>query len=162
MSFSILNFIPVIGLFVIGLVYMAYRIHSEGSKHIAELEFFLKQKTISYNQERAKLAVFKTQHESLQREMTDLQTKFSQLQEKEEEFNRAIKRNRFLEHKNSEYEKLEIEITNIQETLNGNIRKQLKNYMKEVEGLGQRLHKATYQFNENTKMFEFIDSKDAA
>lgn len=162
MSLSFMTLGPIIGLAVLSLLFLVYRMHRESSQHISELEFFLKQRTISHNKERARLSVFKTKYAKLNQQKDELEEKLLALKDREAEFEKAILRNDILERKNAEFEKLGHEIINIQEMLNGNIKKQLANYMKEVDGISKRLHRATYEFSENTKSFEFLESQDVA
>jgi predicted GIY-YIG superfamily endonuclease len=147
---------------VFGLLFMTYAIYNESNRYTSELEFVLKQRIIAHNRVKASGAVLKTKYEDLEAVTFKVQAELELYQEKEMKYEEMNSRNEYLEKKNAEIEKLEFEITSIQEMLNGNIKKQLSNYIKEVDGISQRLHRATDEYNENTKSYEFIESKKSA
>ena len=76
-----------------------YRYSRETSLFTDNLEFYLKQRTVSHNQDKAKLAIYKTKYEKLEREMEQLKnrendqlTKFSKNQEQESEQIEGLKK----------------------------------------------------------------------
>ena len=57
------------------LVVFVYRYSRETSLFTDNLEFYLKQRTVSHNQDKAKLAIYKTKLEKLEREMSQLKNR---------------------------------------------------------------------------------------
>ncbi len=144
MTLSLMTFVPAVAVAVLCLVVLSFKLYSEAMKFTDELQFFLKHRTISDNQNRAKLAVFKTKYEQLEKENQLLKMKINQLTVEMTAFEdeKTIEAQKMAEQKIKEIDELEMEITSIQKTLNSDIKQQLANYLKEVDGLSQRIHRA--------------------
>lgn len=78
-------FIPIVAAATIGLIVLAVRMHKEAMKHIAELQFFLNQRTIVQNQAKAKLAVLKSRYDGLEKDYRTLQIERKELKALQEE-----------------------------------------------------------------------------
>ena len=145
MTISIMIFAPVVAIATIGLLFLAVRMHKEAMNFVTELQFFLKHRTIAHNQVKARLAVFKTRFEKIEKENIELKRRLEG-QSDEAGFDGLLAETVFVESQNFQIEKLETEISSIQETLKGDFKAQLSSYMKEVDGLSQRLGKAKEEF----------------
>ncbi len=144
MTLSLMTFVPAVAVAVVCLMVLSYKIYAEAMKFTDELQFFLKHRTISDNQNRARLAVFKTKYEQLEKENQTLKKKLNQLNIEMTAFEeeKVAEEQKIAAQKIKEIDELELEITSIQKTLNSDIKIQLANYLKEVDGLSQRIHKA--------------------
>lgn len=65
-------FASLVGIAVVGLLYMALKMNNETTTFIAELQFFLRHRIIAHNQVKAKMAVLETQFHKLQQENFEL------------------------------------------------------------------------------------------
>ena len=77
---SIGTFALMVGISVLGILFMAMRMHKESMNFVKELQFFLKHRTISHNQIKAKYAV--------------LQSQFDQLRAKNDELENLLRKNK--------------------------------------------------------------------
>ncbi len=60
MTITLITFAPFVVLTVVGLVFLAFRMHSEAIGHMEELQFFLRHRIISHNKVKAQLAVVRS------------------------------------------------------------------------------------------------------
>ncbi len=73
MDITITNLVYIVATAFIGVIFLTFKMHREMKNFISELEFFLKQKTIAHNQEKAKLSVLTTKYEKLSEEKSSLE-----------------------------------------------------------------------------------------
>lgn len=122
---------------IVGLLTLIYYSNKQSSDFISELQFLLRQRIISHNREKARHSVLKTRFENLTTENQELKTHLENFIKMANQKSNAI-----VDEKTSELDQLELEITSIQEMLNGDIKASLSNYLKEVDGLRRRLGQA--------------------
>ena len=152
MTFTLTTFVAIVAAAVVGLVYLAFRMQREAMKFNEELQFFLKHRIMSENRAKAQVAVFKTRFEKLEKEFQEMAEENSSLKAHIKSFD-------------SSNEKLELEITSIQEALSGsNIKNHLVRYIEEVDGLNARLNKAKEEVTavRINSSLENLDIKDVA
>ncbi len=148
MTISVMTFVLMVGVAVVALLLLSIYSHREAMNFVEELQFFLKHRTIAHNRVKAQLSVFKTRFEKLEKENIELKSQIEKsLKRGEDSFSGLLAETEFIEEQNSQLAKLETEISSIQETLKGEFKAQLFNYMKEVDGLSERLDKAREEFS---------------
>ena len=162
MTISFMTFALFFGASILGLVLVTYKIQRDNAQYTGDLEFFIEQKTIAYNKEKAVHSVLKSRFEKLGEDFDRLSLELDAYKSLEEQFNQAIQRNQFLEQKHQEFEKLGHEISDIQETLNGPLKIQLTQYLESFDDIGKRLHHATHEFSERVSNLEVEDHEQAA
>lgn len=158
MVLSLTTFAGVVAVAVGGILLMAFRLQSETTRFIEDLQFFLKHRTISDNQSKARMAVYKTKCEKLEADKLSTANNIQKLEQENQKLKSQIteilsqmaqfeaeandKDEKLRAQQKQEIDQLELEITSIQKSLNNDIRLQLANYLKEVDGLKQRITKA--------------------
>ncbi|MEM7647053.1 MAG: hypothetical protein AAF203_09095 [Pseudomonadota bacterium] len=158
MEASIATFIPATAIAVLSILFLFFRFYRENSKYLAELEFRLRHRTIAHNQTKARIAVTQTRIEQLKKENARLEKEIIQKNETKETPLRVPNPSAHFE-----LEKLELEISSIQEILNSDIKHHLSHYVDEVDGLRSRLKKAKETTAELTRQqFESLNKNDVA
>ena len=142
MNIDLVTFASFISIAVGGLIFLAFRMQKEATGYISELHFFLKQKTQSHNIVKARLAVLQTRFERIEQENLELKSQQSLANKSQASFTSEIANSSFIEEHNSKIEELELEITSIQQSLNGDFKEQLASYLTKVDGLSQKLDQA--------------------
>lgn len=120
-------YIPIVLVAVVGIIVLAVKMHKEAMRHIAELQFFLHQKTIVQNQAKAKLAVMKSKYDGLEKdyrtlqmerkEINTLHEKNVQLIDQEVALQSLEKEIKMLQAEKNQYEKIEKEFHSLQSEL---------------------------------------------
>ena len=147
--------------FLVGAFLVGAFLYREKSEFVKDLKLFLRRRMISHNQAKTQLVILQNKYDELAKAFDELK---SSSVSRTVNFSGALSDKDFIGSHNSQMEKLELEITSIQEVLTGDIKKQLLQYMKEVDGLSLRLGRAKQELRakRSRNSFELLDSKDIA
>ena len=87
---DITTFIYIFAAAFAGLIFLTFKMHREMKSFIAELEFFLNQRTIAHNQSKAKLSVLQSKFDKLKEEKEQLRFDIASLKEGEKQLKNII------------------------------------------------------------------------
>lgn len=176
MEVSLISVAPIVAVAVVGIVYLALRLHGEAMKYVSEVQFYLNQKTIAFNRANAGLSVLKTKMAEIEKKSVQLERENLRLRKSLEVMNQTAsveskrvlsKEQDFIENSQDkvDFEKLEKEIVSIQNVLNRDLKTQLKNYSREVDWLSRRLSEVQNELGKKTEPLKDLSNlsyKDAA
>lgn len=153
------------------IVYLAIKLHGEAMRYVAEVQFFLNQKTIAFNRTKASLSVAQSKMAQIEKHNVQLERENVRLRKSLEIMNQFVEERKttselpnkdFIEDvKDQKLELLERELESIQNVLNGDLKTQLKNYSREVEWLTKRLSEVQNELSKTHKKAP-VSYKEAA
>ena len=161
LSFSTFAAIMVFG--IIGLVSLTAYIYNDAMDFVKEVRFFLDQRTLKHNQDKAQLAIMKTRNHKLLAENNRLKVQMAAMKQ-DSKFSGELSETEFIEKRDEYIAKLGVEINSIQSALNGDFKSKINEYKAEVDRLNRRLVKAQDEFSNHMaeKSLENLDSKNIA
>lgn len=149
MFISMTSLIIAGGLTLISLVYLLTRLQKENDAYVSEVKFYLRQRILAHNKIKAKYSILQNRMIRVEKENQELRQKMESLSSVDmaSAFDVSLQNKSIIEEKDQRIEKLELEISSIEKSINGDIKDSLTRYMQEVDGLSKRLETAKGEFS---------------
>lgn len=146
--------VSIMAVAVVGIVFLAMKLHGEAMKYVSEVQFYLNQKTVAFNRANASLSVCKSKMAEIEKRSVLLEKENLRLRKSLEVMTNKSSSSEAnqVKSKNINIEKLEKEITSIQNVLNRDLKVQLKNYTRELGWLTTRLSEVQRELSQDEEV----------